>query len=191
MAILKEISESEAAELFGSRASQGSRGGAGQGSEEGLAWDPLRDRDPSSRASSSSAGEERSAYLRSRGQQNEIGADSSGDHRSEASRGRKLGAGEAVLLGALATGVNGPTWFLIKAVLVALAASLVLLLHVAIRSSSTMVLLNVIFLIIIAGGLALGLIWYVSQTGLVPVEKQMAELNLTDEVPGAGARKTK
>ncbi|KAL3683916.1 hypothetical protein R1sor_001938 [Riccia sorocarpa] len=188
MAILKEISDSEAARLSGSKSSQE------RGSEGELAWDPLRARAPGSRASSS-AGEEGGAYRRSReqadGQQNE--ADSSADffdQQRKASRGRKPGAGEAVLLGALATGVNGPTWFLIKVVLVALAASLFLLLHVAIRSSNTMVLLNVIFLIIIAVGLALGLIWYVSQIGLVPVEKQMAELNLADGASEAGAKRT-
>ncbi|CAM6117080.1 unnamed protein product [Calypogeia fissa] len=99
------------------------------------------------------------------------------------------GVGEAVLLGALASGVNKPTWFVIRAVLVALVASLLLMLHVAIKSDSWFVLLNVLFLISIAGGLVLLLVWYISETGFVSVDKQMAELNLTSE-PQKVASKT-
>lgn len=92
----------------------------------------------------------------------------------------KAGAGEAVLLGALAHGVNAPTWTFLRVVLLALAASLLFMLSVAANISGLGTLLHVFFLILVAVSLFVLLNWYISEIGIVPVEQQMAELNLTD-----------
>ncbi|OAE21202.1 hypothetical protein AXG93_4012s1330 [Marchantia polymorpha subsp. ruderalis] len=203
MAIIEEISDSQAAEILGSKA-LGNRQADRNDDEDD---DGIPDSNPGSNQSPLDEVLRRISDLEQvlpqtededesrTDRPNEIRAEAEAEAEPSAedqqeSKAKKPGAGEAVLLGALATGVNGPTWFVIKAVLVALAASLVLLLHVAIQSSSWMVLLNVVFLIVIAGGLALLLSWYVSQIGLVSVEKQMVELKLVDEPSETGTKKT-
>lgn len=92
----------------------------------------------------------------------------------------KASAGEAVLLGALAQGVNAPTWTFLRMVLLALAASLLFMLAVAINIQGFGPLLHVLVLILVAITLFILLNWFISETGIVPVEQQMAELNLTD-----------
>lgn len=92
----------------------------------------------------------------------------------------KASAGEAVLLGALAQGVNAPTWTLLRIVLLALAASLLWMLALASNIQGFGPLLHVLVLILVAITLFLLLNWFISETGIVPVEQQMKELNLTD-----------
>lgn len=92
----------------------------------------------------------------------------------------KAGAGEAVLLGALAKGVNAPTWTFLRIVLMSLCASLLCMLAVASNISGFGPLLHVFVLILVAITLFLLLNWFISEIGIVPVEEQMAELNLTD-----------
>ncbi|KAG6542524.1 hypothetical protein Mapa_015995 [Marchantia paleacea] len=204
MAIIEEISDSHAAEILGSKSFENRQADRNDDDDSGIARYAVPDSNPGSNKSALDEVLRRISDLEQvlpqsededdsrTDRPNEIRAEPSAEvvNQEQESKGKKPGAGEAVLLGALATGVNGPTWFVIKGVLVALAASLVLLLHVAIQSSSWMVLLNVLFLIIIAGGLALLLSWYVSQIGLVSVEKQMAELKLVDEPCETGTKKT-
>jgi hypothetical protein len=54
-----------------------------------------------------------------------------------------------------------PTWTIVQTVLVALVASLLMLLHIAINSGSLVLILNVLMVIALAAGLILLLRWYV------------------------------
>ncbi|WZZ45835.1 hypothetical protein YC2023_042094 [Brassica napus] len=85
---------------------------------------------------------------------------------------------EAVLLGALAPGVNASTWNTLKLSFLMLGLCLTFMLSIAFTSGQSMLLVHVGFLIVIASSLFVLLNWYIIQTGLVPVETQMQELNL-------------
>ncbi|XP_013685392.1 uncharacterized protein LOC106389627 [Brassica napus] len=85
---------------------------------------------------------------------------------------------EAVLLGALAPGVNAPTWNTLKLSFLMLGLCLTFMLSIAFTSGQSMLLVHVGFLIVIASSLFVLLNWFLAQTGLVPVETQMQELNL-------------
>ncbi|KAL9307555.1 hypothetical protein AtEden1_Chr1g0030541 [Arabidopsis thaliana] len=110
---------------------------------------------------------------------------------------------EAVFLGALAPGVNGPTWNTLRFAFLLLGLCLAFMLSVAFTSGQSMLLVHVGFLIVIASTLFILLNWYdsniflyiavilklkvfllhcfnefLAQTGLVQVETQMQELNL-------------
>ncbi|XP_013629656.1 PREDICTED: uncharacterized protein LOC106335627 isoform X1 [Brassica oleracea var. oleracea] len=113
---------------------------------------------------------------------------------------------EAVLLGALAPGVNASTWNTLKLSFLMLGLCLTFMLSIAFTSGQSMLLVHVGFLIVIASSLFVLLNWYIiqgrltrgtsgakpcappsiiiikcfllRQTGLVPVETQMQELNL-------------
>lgn len=61
-----------------------------------------------------------------------------------------------------------------------LCASLLCMLAVASNISGFGPLLHVFVLILVAITLFLLLNWFISEIGIVPVEEQMAELNLTD-----------
>uniref|UniRef100_A0A1J3DU50 Transmembrane protein n=1 Tax=Noccaea caerulescens TaxID=107243 RepID=A0A1J3DU50_NOCCA len=90
----------------------------------------------------------------------------------------EISSTEAVLLGALAPGVNAPTWNTLKFAFILLGLCLAFMLSVAFTSGQSMLLLHVGFLIIIASTLFILLNWFLAQTGLVSVETQMQELNL-------------
>ncbi|XP_030460179.1 uncharacterized protein LOC115680504 [Syzygium oleosum] len=84
----------------------------------------------------------------------------------------------AVLLGALAPGVNGPTWNALKMAFVMLGGSLAVMMGLAFSSSDSWLTLHVSFLVMITLALFLLLSWFLAQTGLVSVETQMQDLNL-------------
>ncbi|KAI6705167.1 hypothetical protein NL676_008129 [Syzygium grande] len=84
----------------------------------------------------------------------------------------------AVLLGALAPGVNGPTWNALKMAFVMLGGSLAVMMGLAYSSSDSWLTLHVSFLVVITLALFLLLSWFLAQTGLVSVETQMQDLNL-------------
>uniref|UniRef100_A0A1J3K5A9 Transmembrane protein n=1 Tax=Noccaea caerulescens TaxID=107243 RepID=A0A1J3K5A9_NOCCA len=90
----------------------------------------------------------------------------------------EISSTEAVLLGALAPGVNAPTWSTLKFAFLLLGLCLAFMLSVAFTSGQSMLLVHVGFLIIIASTLFILLNWFLAQTGLVSVETQMQELNL-------------
>ncbi|KAF8053231.1 hypothetical protein N665_1444s0003 [Sinapis alba] len=86
---------------------------------------------------------------------------------------------EAVLLGALAPGVNAPTWNTLKLAFLLLGLCLTFMLSIAFTSGQSMLLVHVGFLIVIASSLFVLLnCMFLAQTGLVPVETQLQELNL-------------
>lgn len=90
----------------------------------------------------------------------------------------EVSSAQAVLLGALAPGVNGPTWTTLKSTFLMLGLCLVLMLGLAFSSSDSWLILHVTFLVAITATLFLLLNWFLSQTGLVSVKNQMEELQL-------------
>ncbi|KAJ4834277.1 hypothetical protein Tsubulata_028316 [Turnera subulata] len=93
-------------------------------------------------------------------------------------RGSHISSAEAVLLGALAPGVNAPTWTTLKSAFLLLGMSLALMLGLAFSSSDSSLFLHVAFLVLITATLFFLLSWFLSQTGLVSVEHQMQEMDL-------------
>lgn len=90
----------------------------------------------------------------------------------------EVSSATAVMLGALAPGVNGPTWNTLKSAFVLLGVSLAVMLGLAFSSSDSSLLFHVAFLILIAATLFVLLTWFLDQTGLVTIENQMRDLNL-------------
>ncbi|CAN6881934.1 unnamed protein product [Brassica oleracea] len=90
----------------------------------------------------------------------------------------EISSTEAVVLGALAPGVNAPTWNALRFAFLLLGLCLTFMLSIAFTSGQSMLLFHVGFLIVIASSLFVLLNWFLAQTGLVPVETQMQELNL-------------
>ncbi|WCJ27058.1 hypothetical protein M5689_008833 [Euphorbia peplus] len=82
------------------------------------------------------------------------------------------------LLGALAPGVNGPTWNTLRSAFVMLGVCLVVMLGLAFSSSDSWLIIHVAFLVLIAASLFFLLTWFLSEVGLVSVEHQMKELDL-------------
>ncbi|XP_073300789.1 uncharacterized protein [Primulina huaijiensis] len=85
---------------------------------------------------------------------------------------------KAVMLGALAPGVNGPTWNTLKIAFLMLGLCLSAMLGLAFSSSDSMLIFHVTFLVLIAGTLFLLLTRFLAETGLVSIEHQMQELGL-------------
>ncbi|GMN50776.1 hypothetical protein TIFTF001_019935 [Ficus carica] len=102
----------------------------------------------------------------------------------ESNNREDVSSAKAVLLGALAPGVNGPTWNTLKSAFVLLGLSLAVMLGLAISSSDSSLVLHVGFLVLITATLFLLLSWFLAETGLVSVEHQMRDLNL---VPNDGS----
>ncbi|XP_068656672.1 uncharacterized protein [Aristolochia californica] len=89
-----------------------------------------------------------------------------------------VSAPNAVLLGALAPGVNGPTWMAIKITFLTLGLCLAAMLGLAFSSSDFTMSIHVILLVVISAVLLLLLSNFLSQTGLVSVETQMKDIGL-------------
>lgn len=90
----------------------------------------------------------------------------------------EVSSAQAVLLGALAPGINGPTWTTLKSSFLMLGLCLILMLGLAFSSSDSWLILHVTFLVLITATLFMLLSWFLSQTGLVSVKDQMEELQL-------------
>ncbi|KAH9312932.1 hypothetical protein KI387_027967, partial [Taxus chinensis] len=80
-------------------------------------------------------------------------------------------------LGALAPGVNRPTWTVLKCVMLALGLCLATMLYAALYSSSLVMAFHVFVLVLLSGGLFILLSWFLSQTGIVSAEEQMKDMN--------------
>ncbi|XP_013629658.1 PREDICTED: uncharacterized protein LOC106335627 isoform X3 [Brassica oleracea var. oleracea] len=74
---------------------------------------------------------------------------------------------EAVLLGALAPGVNASTWNTLKLSFLMLGLCLTFMLSIAFTSGQSMLLVHVGFLIVIASSLFVLLNWFLAQTDRV------------------------
>ncbi|XP_062095730.1 uncharacterized protein LOC133801514 [Humulus lupulus] len=97
---------------------------------------------------------------------------------SQSGREEKVSPATAVLLGALAPGVNAPTWNALKSAFVMLGLSLVVMMILAITSSDSFMALHVALLVIITATLFALLSWFLAETGLVSIESQMQDMNL-------------
>ncbi|KAK9227395.1 hypothetical protein WN943_012448 [Citrus x changshan-huyou] len=73
-----------------------------------------------------------------------------------------VSSAEAVFLGALAPGVNGPTWTTLKSAFVMLGVCLAVMFGLAFSSSDSSLILHVGFLLLIALTLFFLLSWYSS-----------------------------
>ncbi|XP_020588541.1 uncharacterized protein LOC110030256 [Phalaenopsis equestris] len=93
-----------------------------------------------------------------------------------------LSSGEAVLLGALAPGVNGPTWAVLKITFLMLAICLIAMLSLAFISSDFIIAGHVILLVIIGFVLFVLLNGFLAQTGLVSVEQQIEEMGISQNL---------
>ncbi|XP_051125393.1 uncharacterized protein LOC127247548 [Andrographis paniculata] len=104
----------------------------------------------------------------------------------EAGSARKegLSSAEAVLFGALAPGVNGPTWNTLKIAFFMLGMCLAAMLGLAFSFSDSSLIFHVTFLLLIAGTLFFLLCSFLAQTGLVSVEQQMQEIGIEPKDAG-------
>ncbi|CAI9087428.1 OLC1v1021495C1 [Oldenlandia corymbosa var. corymbosa] len=101
------------------------------------------------------------------------------------SSGREdLSTAQAVLIGALAPGVNSPTWNTLKIAFLMLGLSLVAMMGLAFSSSDLTMTLHVVVLVLITGTLFFLLNSFLEQTGLVSVEQQMQEMGLAPKNAG-------
>ncbi|XP_039054254.1 uncharacterized protein LOC120196531 [Hibiscus syriacus] len=89
-----------------------------------------------------------------------------------------ISSAQAVLLGALAPGVNAPTWNTLKSTFLMLGICLAVILGLVFSSSGSSLILHVSFLILIAIALFLLLNLFLEHTGLVSIEHQMQEMDL-------------
>lgn len=79
---------------------------------------------------------------------------------NQKSQGEDISSAQAVFLGALAPGVNGPTWTTLRLAFVMLGVSLAVMLGLAFSSSDSWLVLHVAFLVLITMTLFLLLSWY-------------------------------
>ncbi|PIN08144.1 hypothetical protein CDL12_19279 [Handroanthus impetiginosus] len=93
----------------------------------------------------------------------------------------RYSSAEAVMLGALAPGVNGPTWNTLKIAFLLLGLALSAMLGLAFSFSDSSLIFHVAFLVLIAGTLFMLLSRFLAETGLVSVEHQMQEMGLKPE----------
>ncbi|KAL2344063.1 hypothetical protein Fmac_005348 [Flemingia macrophylla] len=100
------------------------------------------------------------------------------EHRHQESDAGDLSSAQAVLLGALAPGVNGPTWITLKSTFLMLGLCLAVMLALAFSSSDSWLMFHVAFLVLICLTLFFLLSWFLAQTGLVSIEHQMREMGL-------------
>ncbi|KAK6149929.1 hypothetical protein DH2020_017454 [Rehmannia glutinosa] len=102
----------------------------------------------------------------------------------------RCSSAEAVMLGALAPGVNGPTWNTLKIAFLMLGVCLAAMLGLAFSFSDSSLIFHVTFLVLIAATLFLLLSGFLAETGLVSVEHQMKEMGLGTK-DGGGDRSKK
>ncbi|KAI7981121.1 hypothetical protein LOK49_LG09G01928 [Camellia lanceoleosa] len=95
------------------------------------------------------------------------------------SGGEDVSSAKAVLLGALAPGVNGQTWNTLKFAFLMLGLCLAAMLGLAFFSSDFGLIFHVTLLVLITGTLFILLSRFLAETGLVSVEHQMQEMGLS------------
>ncbi|XP_009789008.1 PREDICTED: uncharacterized protein LOC109213182 [Nicotiana attenuata] len=97
---------------------------------------------------------------------------------SKESSREEVSSAQAVLVGALAPGVNAPTWNTLKMSFFMLGLCLAVMLGLAFSSSDLSLTLHVAFLFLITGTLFVLLSRFLAETGFVSVEHQMEEIGL-------------
>ncbi|KAK8937038.1 hypothetical protein KSP39_PZI012487 [Platanthera zijinensis] len=95
------------------------------------------------------------------------------------SASKSISSAEAVMLGALASGVNGPTWVVLKITFMMLAICLIAMLSLAFVSSEFIIVGHIVLLVIIGSVLFVLLNSFLAHTGLVSVEQQIEEMSIS------------
>jgi len=95
----------------------------------------------------------------------------------------EISAAEAVLLGALSSGVNAPTWFVLKITFLLLAFCFTAMLALAFSSKNFVIVGHVFLLVTIGTVLFVLLNRFLAEVGLVPVEQQMQEMGIHKTEP--------
>ncbi|XP_042521015.1 uncharacterized protein LOC122094312 [Macadamia integrifolia] len=90
----------------------------------------------------------------------------------------EISSGQAVLLGALASGVNVQTWAVLKITFLTLGVCLIAMLGLAFSSSDSTMIFHVLFLVLLAGVLFFLLSGFLAETGLVTIEQQIQEIGM-------------
>lgn len=101
-----------------------------------------------------------------------------------------VSSANAVLVGALAPGVNGPTWNTLKFAFLMLGLCLAAMLGLAFSSSDIALIVHVTLLFLITGTLFILLTRFLAETGLVSVEHQMQEMGLAPKDSAAINKKS-
>ncbi|KAM7525085.1 hypothetical protein LguiA_014987 [Lonicera macranthoides] len=109
---------------------------------------------------------------------------------SKQSDGEDVSSATAVLVGALAPGVNGPTWNTLRIAFLMLGVCLAAMLGLAFSSSDLSLIFHVTLMVFITGTLFLLLTNFLAQTGLVSVEHQMQEIGLAPKDNGDKSEKS-
>ncbi|KAK2630894.1 hypothetical protein QOZ80_UnG0722100 [Eleusine coracana subsp. coracana] len=91
---------------------------------------------------------------------------------------KEVSSAEAVLVGALSSGVNGPTWFVLKITFLLLAICFTAMLSLAFSSKNFAIVGHVLLLVTIGTVLFVLLNRFLAEVGLVPVEQQMQEIGI-------------
>ncbi|KAL8138032.1 hypothetical protein V2J09_004033 [Rumex salicifolius] len=97
------------------------------------------------------------------------------------SQSEEISSAKAVLLGALAPGVNDQTWSTLKIAFLMLGLCLLTMLSLAFSSSDSIMVLHVALLVLITLTLFFLLSRFLEQTGFVTIEHQMREIGLMPE----------
>jgi len=105
-------------------------------------------------------------------------SDNSLGHRMEGRRSNEVSSAEAVLVGALSSGVNAPTWFVLRITFLLLALCFTAMLALAFSSKNFVIVAHVLLLVTIGTVLFVLLNRFLAEVGLVPVEQQMKEMGI-------------
>ncbi|KAJ4976091.1 hypothetical protein NE237_001197 [Protea cynaroides] len=92
-----------------------------------------------------------------------------------------VSSAEAVLLGALAPGVNGQTWALLKITFLTLGVCLAAMLGLSFSSSDSTMIIHVLLLVLLAGVLFFLISGFLAETGLVTIEQQLQEMGMVSK----------
>ncbi|KAF7083076.1 hypothetical protein CFC21_086894 [Triticum aestivum] len=90
----------------------------------------------------------------------------------------QVSSAEAILVGALSSGVNAPTWVVLQITFLLLAFCFTAMLYLAFFSSDFVIVGHVLLLITIGVVLFVLLNRFLAETGFVPVEQQMQEIGI-------------
>ncbi|KQJ85899.1 uncharacterized protein LOC100840358 [Brachypodium distachyon] len=90
----------------------------------------------------------------------------------------EISSAEAILVGALSSGVNAPTWIVLQITFLLLALCFTAMLYLAFFSSDFVIAGHVLLLVTIGAVLFVLLNRFLAETGFVPVEQQMQEMGI-------------
>uniref|UniRef100_J3MK54 Uncharacterized protein n=1 Tax=Oryza brachyantha TaxID=4533 RepID=J3MK54_ORYBR len=96
----------------------------------------------------------------------------------EGGSSNEISSAEAIFVGAFSSGVNAPTWFVLKITFLLLTLCFTAMLCLAFFSSDLVITGHVLLLVTISTVLFVLLNRFLAETGLVPVEQQIKEMGI-------------